>query len=702
MTFISGGLGSPTEAHTPLLHSIVETIMTLIKACGYIRMSTPDQKDSPNVQKKEIIAYAARSGFEIIQWYVDEGRSGSKQTQKRTEWLRLLAEAPVAEWKVVLIFSRSRFSRLNSIEEGSAKQKLIEAKKTLHCVVEGPVDWKTSTGRVMDAIRVEEGHEYSRRLGPLVLRGKRDRFLEGKPFGKKCPYGMARLAIDPKEEERLITRKEQFFVPKGWTFKLIPGDSKEVETVRWLFETFITKDVGFRWLAHELNTKGIPSPRGRLWNNIIVRRILANETYVGDTRFGKQQTGKFAFLEGEEIAEGDGEERVVPGKGILRQGTHEGLIDRAMWDQAQEKLKRLKGMASRRSPRGDGGFALTGVLVCGHCGRTMFGKKGGGRKKGGHTLYVCASGQRYAGASGCAQWTVKEKNILPFVINKVVEQIDDKLLKPSSVQEPRPRRKSAKEEVDGLKGKKQELDRMIEDGWDQWGRRSELRRGLEIKLEAWEKERKVLEQQIEQAALAPPKVEQELLDFQRWLDAAKTDLIQLQESPEEGTALEDGRQFTRAGFREVLQKYGFRITCWWEKAKDDSCYPVKWELKRMRLEVGVKKVAENSGNHEENGESDAAQSATNISMMVADCAALPPLYFTGTEVMGRPTTAVILAEMRELHEKGKSQQEIADHLNQKNWPTTHGLPWTEKRVSRIVGRARKKEARRAHQPRSKW
>ncbi|MCO6459272.1 MAG: recombinase family protein [Pirellulaceae bacterium] len=661
-----------------------------IKACGYIRMSTPDQKESPEIQKEVILALAEREGYEIVAWYEDLGRSGSKNTQKRTEWLRLLADAPKAEWKVVLIFSRSRFSRLDSIEEGFAKQRLREAKKTLHCITEGPVDWETAIGRIMDTIRVEQEHEYSRKLGPLVLRGKVKAFLSGKACGKKCPYGMARRVIDPQGATRLIPRKEKFFVPRGWSFEQIPGDPVEVETVQWIFQSFVTMDVGYRWLACELNKKKIPSPRGRMWNGIIVKRLVKNETYVGDTRYGKNRTGKFAHLEGEEVVESDGDESVRSSEGLLRTNTHEGLIDRTTWEMAQEKVHRLESQSTRRRPRGECGFALSSLLICGHCKKTLFGRVGKGRKKAGYTYYTCSSGQRYAGAAQCAQWTVREKDILPFVINKVVETIDERILRASSVQPPKPRR-NAKEKVDVLKRRLTDLDQMIRDGWDRWGSEPSLRRGLEKRLGEWERERDLVAEQIEQASQAAPQVEQELLDFQKWLAAAKEELVELQKSPVEGTKLEGGLLFTPAGFREVLQRYGFRITCWWKKATSRLSYPVRWELDRVRVEVGVN--AETAEKQGENGEADAAPNATDVSTNVAYGAVSLTLNFTGLEVLGSPKTVEILTEIHELRKRGASLQEIADHLNEKNWRTSRGCRWSLQGVSKALRRIRKHDHR---------
>ena len=46
------------------------------------------------------------------------------------------------------------------------------------------------------------------------------------------------------------------------------------EVVQWLFETYASTDVGFRWLARELNAKGVATARGGKWAATQVSAIL--------------------------------------------------------------------------------------------------------------------------------------------------------------------------------------------------------------------------------------------------------------------------------------------------------------------------------------------------------------------------------------------------------------------------------------------
>ena len=63
-----------------------------IAAVGYVRMSTDKQETSPEQQKQEIQAYAAKHGYSVLRWYADLGISGDK-TEKRVQFQQMIADA---------------------------------------------------------------------------------------------------------------------------------------------------------------------------------------------------------------------------------------------------------------------------------------------------------------------------------------------------------------------------------------------------------------------------------------------------------------------------------------------------------------------------------------------------------------------------------------------------------------------------------
>jgi len=52
--------------------------------------------------------------------------------------------------------------------------------------------------------------------------------------------------------------------PKGWTVKIEPSeDGEKVATVKWIMDTFANGDCSIRWIAKDLNQRGVAAPRGK-------------------------------------------------------------------------------------------------------------------------------------------------------------------------------------------------------------------------------------------------------------------------------------------------------------------------------------------------------------------------------------------------------------------------------------------------------
>jgi DNA invertase Pin-like site-specific DNA recombinase len=119
-------------------------------AVAYYRMSSDDQTVSVDRQRNEVLGYARDHGFCVLREYKDEGKSGSKEPEKRTDFQRLLMDASRGEFQAVLCYNASRFARLDSIDGAFAKQTLRQHGVFLQSVCEGRIDWNTVEGRMFD------------------------------------------------------------------------------------------------------------------------------------------------------------------------------------------------------------------------------------------------------------------------------------------------------------------------------------------------------------------------------------------------------------------------------------------------------------------------------------------------------------------------------------------------------------------------
>ncbi len=83
----------------------------LIPAAGYIRVSTDEQAEgfSLGAQEERLEAYARSQGYELIAIYRDDGYSA--KDLNRPELERLMKDASLKKFKVVLVYKLDRFSR---------------------------------------------------------------------------------------------------------------------------------------------------------------------------------------------------------------------------------------------------------------------------------------------------------------------------------------------------------------------------------------------------------------------------------------------------------------------------------------------------------------------------------------------------------------------------------------------------------------
>jgi len=385
-------------------------------AVGYIRMSTDKQEDSPAQQKAEITKLAQRDGYRIIRWYEDHGISGAK-TLKRPEFRRMIRDADDrGDFRAILCWDQDRFGRFDSIEAGEWISPLRRAGVELVTVCQGRIDWEDFAGRLIYQITQEGKHRFLVDLSRNSLRGMIRFAKAGHLLGMATPYGYDRLYFNAAGEEMCrIRRGERFHKPRDWTAKLVPSsNAQEVETIRWLFTTFVTTARSARSLAVDLNRRSVPSPNGKEWDYTHIKTLLRHPGYLGWLTYGRRGAGLYHHVGADgELA--PARSSAAPHRGfapIVVPDNHTPLVDQATFDAAQAKLNErstAKGGPMRR-------YLLSGILRCGHCGGILTGSAGSpgrSKAKARYSYYKC----KRARVSGtCGNYAVRTDLIEPQLI----------------------------------------------------------------------------------------------------------------------------------------------------------------------------------------------------------------------------------------------------------------------------------------------
>lgn len=414
-------------------------------AVGYLRRSTSKQEKSLDDQRREIERYAAEHGYTIVRWYQDDGISGDS-TEKRLGFQAMhKAACNGRDFDVIICWDLDRFGRFDSSEAGYWSHPLRKAGVRLVTVTEGPIDWNTFAGRIVNAVKHEGKHQYLVDLSRNVARGQITTALSGWLTGQRAPYGYDRMFVDAAGNHcQRVRINEKIAKPRSWHVTLVPSDRAEVlGTLRWMFTTYAEQDIGLRALADQLNAKGIPGPNGGPWYAASIREILANDAYTGTFVWPKRRLGKYHRVALDTVKERDPSEVTsagepapvdnVPEEQIVKRDCWPALVDQGLFDAVQAKLQRRRrsapGQGYRTHTKANGDrYLLSGLVFCEKCGCKMHGMNNT-RKKNGKTYnypkYVCSTYCRSGKHNpfGCGCHAIGQDGLVETLIQKLQKSV---------------------------------------------------------------------------------------------------------------------------------------------------------------------------------------------------------------------------------------------------------------------------------------
>ncbi|MCM1525418.1 MAG: recombinase family protein [Ruminococcus sp.] len=145
----------------------------------------------------------------------------------------------------------------------------------------------------------------------------------------------------------------------GGKLEIVP---EEAEIVKDIFHMYLYEGKGSTAIAHELDERGIPTLKNRVWSGQHVLKILNNEKYVGDLTQWKVYKPN-VLAEKTFINHGENPDAPL----ITVKNHHEPIVSREVFDAVQEERKR-RGWLTREGKKHSNNFWLSGKMVCGKCG----------------------------------------------------------------------------------------------------------------------------------------------------------------------------------------------------------------------------------------------------------------------------------------------------------------------------------------------
>lgn len=330
------------------------------RVAAYCRVSTDkeDQANSFESQKRYFEEYISnRKDWILVEIYADDGVSGTN-TKKRKEFRRMIADAKLGKFDLILTKEITRFARntLDSIQY-TRELKAIGV-GVIFCL--DNINTLETDGEVRLTIMASLAQDESRRTSERVKWGQRRRMEQGVVFGRDL------LGYDVRDGKMSIN-------PEG------------AKVVRYIFEEYLSGN-GCNTIAKQLQRKGIKTLAGNSnWSNTTILKILRNEKYCGDLVQCKTWTPDY-LSHAKKYNHGEVEK-------VYIRNHHEPIIERRQFEAVQEEIKRRSPsdeIKSRYSNR----FCFSGKVYCGNCGHVFVGRN----RKNAHSSYKtwkCSQNNRY-------------------------------------------------------------------------------------------------------------------------------------------------------------------------------------------------------------------------------------------------------------------------------------------------------------------
>lgn len=257
-------------------------INSKIRAAKYVRMSTEHQRYSTENQSKAINEYASRRSIDIVRTYSDEGKSGLR-IDGRDGLKRLIDEVQngVADFSTILVYDVSRWGRFQDADESAYYEYICKRAgiSVQYCAEQFENDGSPVSTIVKGVKRAMAG-EYSRELSAKVFAGQCRLIELGFRQGGPPGYGLRRQLIDQNGSSKGELKRGEHKSLQTDRVILVPGPLEEVETVRWIYESFV-QGVPEKDIAGILNRRKVLTDLERPWSRGTVHQVLINEKYIG-------------------------------------------------------------------------------------------------------------------------------------------------------------------------------------------------------------------------------------------------------------------------------------------------------------------------------------------------------------------------------------------------------------------------------------
>ena len=318
----------------------------------YARLSKDDDLvgDSNSiVHQKEILAkYAKEHGFTNIEFYVDDGFSGTNFN--RPDFQRMMADAEEGKISTVIVKDMSRFGR-DYIMVGYYTEIYFSNLDIRFIAINDNVDSNIQTENDLTPFKNVFNEWYARDTSKKIRAVFKAKGNSGKHLTTNPPFGYKK---DPNDKDKWII------------------DEEAATTVRRIFQMYVE---GYRIseIGHKLTEEKVETPilyymnRGiktnarseypEIWDLMSIKYILSQTAYAGHTV--NFQTAVKSYKTKKQI-------RLPKEDWIIYRNTQEPIIDEKTFETVQQMRKVKRARTKYNEPN-----MFSGLLYCADCGNHL-------------------------------------------------------------------------------------------------------------------------------------------------------------------------------------------------------------------------------------------------------------------------------------------------------------------------------------------
>jgi hypothetical protein len=337
------------------------------------------QFSSPDAQIEEMVAEVERRGALVGKVFKDTSLSAWDRNVVRPDWNELMARAESGASDGMMFFNVSRFSR--KIIEG---ERLLDIARRglLVWTIHGDYDLTTQRGRSQFRDDMKDAETESELISERTTTGKRRKAQTGRSNASWRAFGSPGYPVNPP----------------GWR----PGDPREMVPADVVVaERDVLREIARRLLDGEtldsmtrmLLARGFTTVAGHPWTSMALRQALKRPSIAGYNVYDGEVIGRLAG---------------------------EPVLDDETWQRIMALFE------SRKRGRPNSGiYLLSGLMHCGRCGATLYGRPLTGRLYADGTQrrqYWC---RKTPHGIGCGRLTVEQRWADAMVGEMVMRHLGD-------------------------------------------------------------------------------------------------------------------------------------------------------------------------------------------------------------------------------------------------------------------------------------